>query len=107
MKKLILISSLIFSSFTFAGDIIGGSGGKHIELEKNQVEAITTINGDYARMDDLEEGFVQFSGALVEEGKLYIKLDDTRSEINSVILNNGLETMMSRIIGGDMGGGGK
>lgn len=106
MKNLILVSILFFSSTSFAGDFLGGGGGT-IQLNKSEVEALTTLSGDYARWEDLEEGFVQFSGAEIKEGKLLIDLDSSRLEINSVILNNGVEALMSRIIGGDMGGGGK
>lgn len=54
----------------------------------NKIEAITTLSGDYARIDDIAEGFVNFSGVSIQGEKIYIQLKNSHSEVDSLIFND-------------------
>jgi len=113
MKHLIIsLASLLFSLNITAGP--GGGGGgvgtvptmrMHAEvnairnslsnslrrLDPRDVEALRTLNGDYARLEDLKEGFVNFSGATLRGGQLELRPKATDFEIESVIFIDGSE----------------
>lgn len=114
MKKLIIGLSLILSSTSLcASDIIGGGGGTRMTvlgetdrqfLDRSEIEALITRNGDYARLHDLREGFVRFRGVRVLDDRIELS---EQHELDSVVLSSGEESRLLSRSGGDMGGGGK
>lgn len=63
-----------------------------IQIDESKIEALTTLNGDYARLEDIREEFVRFKGVhLSEKSEIYLSPHDPEFEIEKVILNNGLE----------------
>lgn len=92
--SLVLIG--IFSAPTFAGP--GGTGGigtvptlrmnGELMLKREEISAITTRSGDYARLEDLEEGFAHFRGVSISKRTLNIH---AHNEIHSVLLSTGEE----------------
>jgi hypothetical protein len=107
MKKITLIICFLFTTSLFAQSVGGGGGPKAIRLSADEVDALITKCGEYARLVDLREGFVKFEGADVTYEFVTLDPKRSRSEIKSIILRNGHETSVSSVIGGDMGGGGK
>ncbi len=114
MNKKIFFLVLVNLLLTFpvsAGP--GGTGGigtvptlrmnGEIMLKRDEVSALITRNGDYARLNDLAEGFVRFKGVRVLGD--HIELAKSH-ELEAVVLSTGLESRLSKLIGGDMGGGG-
>jgi hypothetical protein len=121
MKKQIIflvVLSLAFSFSVNAGP--GGTGGigtvptlrmnaemrsmaNELRFNRNQLEALSTHSGDYARFEDLAEGFVRFKGATIRGETVHIDLNNPELEVDTVLLNTGV----SHYFGGDMGGGSK
>lgn len=66
-----------------------------IQIDESKVEALTTLNGDYARVDDLKDSFVVFEGVTIREKKLFLETNNTDSEIYSIILENGIERLVN------------
>ncbi len=95
-KQIILLVALnIVCSFSVnAGP--GGTGGigtvptlrmnSEILLKRDEISALITRNGDYARLEDLEEGFEYFKG--IEISRDILKIDAT-NELHSIILSSG------------------
>lgn len=103
MKNLIFVMIFSLSSASFAGDIIGGGGGT-LKFERNEIEALVTPSGDYARFEDLADGFVQFEGAIIQGESVFLDLKNPRLEVDTVLFSTGTARHLS---GGDMGGGGR
>ncbi len=109
MKHIIIsLASLFFSLNLLAGPGGGGGGvgtvptlrmhaeimnSRHDLLRLNhlEVEALTSRLGDYARLEDIKEGFVHFSGATLRGGHLELKPKARDFEIESIIFIDGSE----------------
>lgn len=106
MKKTTLILCFLFTVTSFAqnGD---GSGGLTIRLSVDEVDALATKSGEYARLADLREGFVKFEGAKITDEFVILDPQKPHNEVRSIILRDGREASVFSVIGGDMGGGGK
>lgn len=61
------------------------------QLDRHEVEALRTLSGDYARLEDIEEGFVHFSGAVLRNGLLELRPKSNDFEIESIIFVDGSE----------------
>lgn len=114
MKKQIILLVLVNFLLTFsvsAGP--GGTGGigtvptlrmnGEMMLKRDEISAITTRSGDYARLEDLEEGFAHFRGVKFKNDFVEIS---NKYELEAIILDSGEEVQLLRVFGGDMGGGG-
>lgn len=103
MKLLIALVALIPLSI-FAQNF------KFLTLESNQIEALESQDGTYARFADIAEGYVKFEGVQPKNNSLIINLKDTN--LNSIYLQDGSQLNQKFInqvmaaSGGDMGGGG-
>lgn len=113
-KQIIFLVALNFVCTFSVNAGPGGTGGigtvptlrmnGEIMLKKDEISALTTRNGDYALLEDLEEGFVHFRG--VRFVNHFIEVS-SKHEISTVILDSGEEVEISRRgLSGDMGGGG-
>lgn len=115
----IFIFSISLAAFAEGGDMGGGrsmtkggdgSGGrKIITIASDQIEAVISKDGVYARPIDLQEGFEQFEGVKVTPKKIIIDLSSpAKLDVGSILLRNGLEInsdAFQAVSGGDMGGG--
>lgn len=83
---------------------------KLLILESNQIEAIESHDGTYARFADIAEGYVKFEGVEPKNNSLTINLNNTN--LNSIYFQDGSQLNQKSInqvmaaSGGDMGGGG-
>ena len=103
MKYLIVLIALLPLSI-FAQE------SKLLILESNQIEAIESHDGTYARFADIAEGYVKIEGVEPKRDSLLINLKDTN--LNSIYLQDGsllTQKFINQVMaasGGDMGGGG-
>lgn len=121
MKKQIIFLVLVNIFLTFSVNAgPGGTGGigtvptlrmngemrsmvNEIRFNRNQLEALRTRSGDYARFEDLADGFVRFEGASIKGEIVHIDLNNPELEVDTALLSTGA----AHYFGGDMGGGSK
>lgn len=103
MKNLVMIFGL---SLTFSFNSYAYTPVEVVKIDSAMIEALITNDGDYARIEDLSEGFVKFDGVEINGDLLKLDTKNPLFNVDSVLLKNGLENKISRVIGGDMGGGG-
>jgi hypothetical protein len=119
MKNLIIA----FLTFVVSQNLLAGPGGggggigtvptlrvnsdlrsmtHELRIHRDQIEALRTYNGDYARFEDLKDGLVRFRGVSVMGNQIKLELNNLEFEVESVILTDGTQEDLT---GGDMGGG--
>jgi hypothetical protein len=68
-----------------------------ILLKKDDIEALRSIDGSYTRFSDLEDGFVTLKGAKVSGQSIVIAPQQPRSEVKSIIFDNGQESSIENL----------
>ncbi len=115
----ILIFSISLAAFATGGDMGGGrsmakdgdgSGGKVISISSDQIEAVISKDGVYARPIDLQEGFEKFEGVKVTTKKIILDLSTpAKLDVGTILLRDGrainMDAFKAVSSGGDMGGG--
>lgn len=68
-----------------------------IQIDESEVEALTTVDGDYARLDDLKDGFVSFDGIHIKEKSVFFEPLKVLNSVRSAILHDGREVKIFRL----------
>lgn len=83
------------------------SMANELRIHRDQIEALRTFNGDYARFEDLKDGFVRFIGASIIDDKIKLELNNPEFEVESLILTDGTEESLTQLNRSYMGAGEK
>ena len=105
---------IIFSAIVaiFFATAFAGESQITLVFDTQAIDGISTVNGEFADLQGLQEGALSTSGVGLADGKIKIDLTKSGSKLDSVYLNNGKILSLGReavsaAMGGEMGGGGK
>ena len=107
MRNIVILTLtfFIFLNTSFA------STNNSVTINSNNIEALVTTDGSYARLNDIQDGFENFAGTTVTNNKIILNFDNPNFNIKKAQLHNGDTVNIVKMVfiegGGGMGGGGK
>lgn len=102
--KMLIFTLMMSSAFTMNAQSI-------IKFDKNEIESLTTTNGEYATLQEIEEFEVKIPGVKLDRQTVRFDLSQAANNIDTIYMNDGRIIDVGRnavfLSGGDGGGGGK
>ena len=102
--KMLIFTLMMSSAFTMNAQSI-------IKFDKNEIESLTTTNGEYATLHEIEEFEVKIPGVKLDHESVRFDLSQAANNIDTIYMNDGRIINIGRsaavLSGGDGGGGGK
>lgn len=105
MKALILAA--LISGSAFAQQVNSGLGSFNWSAPANRIDTIQTGQFGHVTPQEIKDKVVIIEGVNYSNNSVIIDRSNPRLDISSITMSSGRQVEVTRVSGGDMGGGGR